>query len=921
MQNRIRKREMHEPFVLLRKDLGGDDESLPKSFSYNDGNSNNFLTNVFPITQKNTGSKIYQYAVDTNPVILKSKRLSNLIYSTFCPETENNIDNQKNSPVVFDGVNIIFSSLPNLEGETSVPDKKDKSKNIAISVKLIKEVASDDIKSLIHLYNIIFHRAYKYVGLTQFGKKWLNDQDIKQISNFKIIGGFKPSIIALSEGISFVVNNTYRIDRQGSLYDYLKRGINNQNERSDLINSLKEMQILTTHLKEQRLIKVSSIDWTSDPSQVSFDWTDKKTGQASKISIANYYQQVYNFTVQRDDPLIETSITINGEQRLDLFPASCLKITGITDAEKKNEQLMNEIYEATSAPIEIEKEKLDAFISKLKKNSQISSLFAKWGIEINDGLKVTGRVFEPPKIMFRTRQSDHAEVEIQADNNMRFEKELRNVGVTVPPRLNSVPLIIAPSSLNHDIKDKFIPTLIQISQEIGIRFHSPDLVDLENTNSNSYRKEILDYILKKGTPSFIIVIFPDVNKERYDIVKQLLTVELGIPSQFVKSSTLFSNKVSSDADSNYNLINSKIFSNICHKLLLQITAKTGGVCYHISPTTLPLLNTMIVGITIDKPSLNSNDPILCSMTASYDQTLARYYSDIYIIPKTSSKDKTDRIDRSSGISGSNSLIFNNGKDEIETVPPDFISDFIRRAVERYNKQRSYPPKRIIVYRGGATYNQLKKIKQEEVKAITDIIDPSTSLAYIIVQPHNNIKLMMINENNNPKSNQPLNSNENVNDTHIQNNGNSNEKHTLTCPKAGTIVTDKISGFGIPEFYIVSNDSSVPKNSDEESSSLFRFQHESLTNAELSAILSAENVNKLGMVTPTKYTIVHHFPHVWSDERLAIITHSLTCEYPNWQGAIKIPCPLMLASKLVEQSRTSLNSQRPNESLSDCLHFL
>lgn len=894
MQNSKIKRDQEEKnnsFLLLREDLD-DHDSLPKQFTLDTGTQTNIKTNIYPITQKKLDSKLFQYFVEINPPIYNPKQLSRIIYNSLCPETDKSVDNQKNHSILFDGVNTVFSSLSNLEGEKSIPDKQDSSKNITISVKQVKEINFDDVESLIQLYQIVFYKAFKSIGLTKFGKKWLNDQDIKQVGIFKIVGGFKPSLMALSSGISLVVYNTYRIDRQNNLYDYLKRGITNTAERTEIINSLKEMQILTSHLKEPKIIKISSIDWTSTPSQASFEMVNKNTSQTTKISVADYFLQHHKFTVQHDDPLIETVFNINGEQRRDLFPASCLRITGITEAERRDEILMSELAQAVSMPIEIEKQKLDTLISKMKKNPETNGMLTKWGIEFNDSLNVVGRILNPPKIMFRTRQSDHAEVDIQTNSQICFRNEVKNVGIAVSPLIKAAPLVVSPSSCVQDIKAIFIPKIMEISREIGLSFLNPSLLEIENVSQNSYKKEIIDFILKKGTPSFIIVVFPDYNKERYDAVKQLLTVDLGIPSQMVKSTTLFAKNDSTESNS---LVNSRIFSNICLKLLYQITAKTGGICYYVSPNTLPLNNTMIVGINVEK---SRNDPygsIICAMTASYDQTLARYYSDTFIISKSISKSK------SGGISSSSSLVFSKEKDDFVTIPSDYISDFIKRAFERYMKQRYSKPKRIVVYRSGVSYSQMKKIKQEEVKAITDIIDSSISLVYIVVQPHNNFKFMMVEDS--------------------QNSNKTENESNLNYPKAGTVVTDNVNALGIPEFYIVSNEIHNSSEEDAESLFLLEMHQESLTKTERSAIFNNKNGIKKTMVTPTKYTIIHHFPHAWSDERLAMLTHYLTCEYPNWQGAIRIPCPLMLAAKLSEQTRSILGSQKPNESLSDYLHFI
>ena len=77
----------------------------------------------------------------------------------------------------------------------------------------------------------------------------------------------------------------------------------------------------------------------------------------------------------------------------------------------------------------------------------------------------------------------------------------------------------------------------------------------------------------------------------------------------------------------------------------------------------------------------------------------------------------------------------------------------------------------------------------------------------------------------------------------------------------------------------------------------------------------------GVASPTRYTIIHHFPVVWSDEHFAKLTHYLTCEYPNWPGSLNVPCPLMLSSKLAEITRTKYGSQNPSDNLEDYLHYI
>jgi hypothetical protein len=68
-----------------------------------------------------------------------------------------------------------------------------------------------------------------------------------------------------------------------------------------------------------------------------------------------------------------------------------------------------------------------------------------------------------------------------------------------------------------------------------------------------------------GLASFAVVIFPDFNLERYDAIKRLLMIHLGIPSQCVRTQTII------DA-STYIYLNLLLQITPNHSKSLQITA-------------------------------------------------------------------------------------------------------------------------------------------------------------------------------------------------------------------------------------------------------------------------------------------------------------------------------------------------------------
>jgi hypothetical protein len=786
---------------LLRSQLGSDD-TVPTQFNVTIGSSTTLETNVYPVVPSGAKLALFQYSVETDPEIMSAKLLNHLVHSAICPDGGRRSESARWNSTIFDGSKTLFSVQADLSCQRFLPSKTDPSKGVTVTVKLAKEVPPDNTASLLRIDNTIFRSAYRSVGLQCFRRKWLDDQDTKAAGGFRVIGGFVPVVTSLSSGLSFIVDTTARIDRSGTVYDFLKSAIANVVECRPTADALKELQLVTTHLKRPRLVRVSNIVWDSDPSQRFFDRIDRRTKEAIRMSIADYFQHVHNISVQRDDPIIEMLATVNGATKVECFPASLLKVTGLTEAERRDFQFMRKIREVATISADARKRKLDSFVSKLR-SEPASTFLARWGLDLGESIWVDGRVLAPPVLKFRSRQLGHSVVDVHNNAQMSFRSDLRNVGVAVPSRLNSPPLVVTPESCAGDVRSEFVPKLMQLARDIDVPFRTPDVLILSNVHHTAYRIEICQHLQTNGTPSFAIVIFPDVNKERYDAVKHLLTVDLGVPSQFVKAQTLFASKAGA--------------GSVHLNLLLQITAKTGGIPYYVSPDTLPLAHTMVIGVAVSRGTI-------CALTSSYDQTLSRY------------KSTTFSIDSFDGV-----------------VPADRFGPFITAAMDRFIQQFGDPPRRVVVFRDGVSYGLMPRLKTDEVPAVRSAVR-GASLVYCVVQRRSHLKLMA-------------------------------GRGKLMNPAPGTVVSERIGANGVAEFYLISHEANQ------------------------------------GMASPTRYTIIHHFPVTWKDDHFVQLTHYLTCQYPNWSGAIRVPCALMLASKLADLCRLRLSSDHPNECLSEFLHFI
>lgn len=73
--------------------------------------------------------------------------------------------------------------------------------------------------------------------------------------------------------------------------------------------------------------------------------------------------------------------------------------------------------------------------------------------------------------------------------------------------------------------------------------------------------------------------------------------------------------------------------------------------------------------------------------------------------------------------------------------------------------------------------------------------------------------------------------------------------------------------------------------------------------------------------PTMYTVVHHFPRVWTDDQLALIIHYLCVAYPVSLESSSLPTPLKFAIKAMKNVKTSLGNKKVHPNLDRYIHYL
>jgi hypothetical protein len=145
--------------------------------------------------------------------------------------------------MIFDGQRILYSTFPNLDGRYEDPGRNGV---IVVTVTFSREVDLEDGLSLLAIYNTAFRQAYHHLGLTNFRRKWLNEATGSDAGSFRIVQGFVPSIVSLAGGLSYIVDVATRIDRAGTLLDFLRRGVNDPGIRQDVKRAVSSLMLTTT---------------------------------------------------------------------------------------------------------------------------------------------------------------------------------------------------------------------------------------------------------------------------------------------------------------------------------------------------------------------------------------------------------------------------------------------------------------------------------------------------------------------------------------------------------------------------------------------------------------------------------------------------------------------------------------------------
>jgi hypothetical protein len=371
-----------------------------------------------------------------------------------------------------------------------------------------------------------------------------------------------------------------------------------------------------------------------------------------------------------------------------------LKVTGISQAERSDAHVMKSISDVTRIDANTRKQRLDKFIQDLRVNPDASAFLEKWGFQIGDSHKLTGVQIPPPKLVM-CRGCSSTPTEFPLPSDLSFQRNLRDYALFQVPAFKVSYMIVALLEHRELVERGLIPTMNQVSSRLNVMLPTADKVYVEGRHPNDFCRAMAEAMDRDGIPSFIVIVLPTRDKQRYDGIKTFLTTQIGVPSQCVRTDVV---------DKGLSVITN---------VVVQIVSKTGGVPYRVSSTNLVVGRTMVVGLAIE--TSRGSAPVAAGV-ASRDAGLTQFFSD------SASALGTDTI-----------------------ITDQFIRDFMARALEVFHSNNKTYPTRVIVYRDGVSYGQMPKLKQFEVPPLVETLNSicggEVSLVFMVAQKHGSIRVL------------------------------------------------------------------------------------------------------------------------------------------------------------------------------------
>ncbi|XP_049546124.1 protein aubergine-like isoform X2 [Anopheles darlingi] len=607
---------------------------------------------------------VFQYRIDFEPVIENVGLICALI-KTQAPVL---------GPYIFEGTMLfLYNKLRSEELELQVRDSRTEN----LYKMRIRHVGTVDMQSTMGLMilNLMQRQAMNSLQLLVMNRHHFDPKAKIAIPqyNLELYPGYITSIRQHERDVLLCVEITHRVLRTDTVYKMLSDlrgspGAFQKNFQTMIIGSI----VMCTY--NSKTYRITDVDFNTTPS-TSFT---KKDG--GSITFMQYFKDTYNVTIRDPkQPMLVSTPTMRMQRSgittpILLVPELC-RMTGITDAMRKDFNLMKCIANHTCIGADQRLERLDRFNRRLQETAASREVFNFWKTELDRrAVELPGRVFDNEIVVM----SKEVKVGSDSDWTKAFHSNRMFKSIALKRWF-----VVCEASKQKLVQD-FVSAMLKVAPPMGFQLGTPETVIIPNDLPATYY-QILEQLANRDPP-FIMCLVSNDRADRYRAIKKKCCVDRAIPTQVIKVRTIS---------------NPRSLMTVATKVIIQLNCKLGGVPW---VTRNPLKDIVILGYDVCHDTRDKSK--------SYGAITATMFGTDPQDPRQFSCAEQHRKG-----------------EELSNFMSAAMTKVLRAYQQVFGPDRL--PRRFLLYRDGVGDGQLQQVVDHEVKAIKARL----TAAYENYQPH------------------------------------------------------------------------------------------------------------------------------------------------------------------------------------------
>jgi aubergine-like protein len=459
-----------------------------------------------------------------------------------------------------------------------------------------------------------------------------------------------------------IMENIRQNNRDGNLQETL---------RSALVGKI----VVTSYNK--RCYRIEDIDFSTRPTS-TFDRNGTPT------SYIDYYQTVHNQRItQTGQPMLK-AVPNNQRSRAEdtrvtlLVPELC-NIAGLTEAQRNDNHLKMNLIKASQVEPNMRVVQLRQFLHLFHTNAEICDQLKNWGYSYGrEPCQIKAHVLAPTGYAFGPVVREPLTNYLKADMN---SADIKVTGLASAPRISRMAVVTPLNQMSY--KGQILCVVKDGFDRVGLKVGKIDHKDMQGDSSNHYIAAI-----RSLAPDTVValVIMKSQDKEKYDAIKKVASIERGLITQVVTGKLMTDLRRARSA---------------AQKIAIQVAAKVGGEPWWVD---IPMKKTMVCGYDTYHDTAQRGRSF-GAFIASMNMRYSRWWS------------KADAHDRMEEISSQ-------------------MSVNLLEAVTAYRKcNNNETPERVIIYRDGVGDGQLEHVFSVELKKLKEAlagVGPNIKLTFVVV---------------------------------------------------------------------------------------------------------------------------------------------------------------------------------------------